>query len=70
MNVEHNEYMSPITLRQRLECLLQRRAAVHGLRGVHEEREVGLGAWRLLLAGSAVRRERHNLDTKKTHLVE
>jgi hypothetical protein len=62
MNVEHNEYMSPITLRQRLECLLQRQAAVHGLRGVREEREAGPCAWRLLPAGSAVRRELRNLD--------
>jgi hypothetical protein len=56
MNVEHTEYMSPITLGQRLECLLHLQAAVHGLRGVHEEREVESCAWRLLPAGSTVRR--------------
>lgn len=56
MNVEHNECMSPIRLQQRLECLLQWRAAVHGLRGVHEEREVESYVWRLLPAGSAVRK--------------
>ena len=56
MSVGHNEYMSPITLRQRLECSLQWRAAVHGLRGVHEGREAGLCAWQLLPAGSVVRK--------------
>ena len=56
MNVEHNECMSPIRLQQRLECLLQWRAAVHGLRGVHEGREAGSCAWQLLPAGSVVRK--------------